>query len=303
MTDDRAALEAGLAPLLNYVSAGTPVVEQRAGNEQFSIDYLPIPDDVETEELTLGGISCLSVLAPGASKDATLLYFHGGGYVIGSAIAHGGFGSAFSRLSGMRVILVNYRLAPEHPAPAAVEDGVAAYAGLLELTPAESIVVSGDSAGGGLSLAVLTQIRDRGLTPPAAAVLYSPWTDLSFTGETLETKKDVDTMVTMETIGPMAEAYIGDGDPTDPLISPVYADHSNLPPTFFLLGGDEILTDDTMRVVTRMQASGGDATVKAWPRMLHVFPTFAPLLEEPHPAWDALQEAADYARAQTLGKA
>jgi epsilon-lactone hydrolase len=294
-TQSRVELEAAIAQLLGDVAEGEPTVaEQRDGYNRFG-DLMPLQDDAVATSVSLGGVPATVVDATGGAATTTILYFHGGGYVIGSFRSHQGFIGALSRLTGSKVAVPDYRLAPEHPFPAAVDDAVAAYAGLLaEGTSPADVVISGDSAGGGLGLAALVAIRDRGLERPAGGVLFSPWTDLSFTGETLVTNKDVDSMVGEPMIRVMAGRYIADNDPKDPLLSPVYADLTGLPRLRLHVGSDEILLDDSRRVVDHAAAAGVDCTIRVWPHMLHVFPTYAPLLPPGHEAWQALRDVADF---------
>ena len=194
---------------------------------------------------------------------------------------------------------VDYGLGPEQPHPAAVDDAVAAYQGLLDTGVAPSqVIISGDSAGGGLSLALLVALRDRGLPMPAGAALMSPWTDLSFTGETMESNKAADPMVAIEFISVMAADYIGGGDATNPLISPVYADLTGLPPLHIHVGGDEILLDDSRRIAEHAREAGVECEIHVWPEMLHIFPYFAPLLPDGHVSWQALRQMADFVKRQ-----
>ena len=293
----RVQLEAAIAQLLGDVAEGDPTVEeQRTGYNKFG-DLMPLQDDAVATQVSLGGVPTTIVDATGGTATTTILYLHGGGYVIGSFRSHQGFIGALSRLTGSKVAVAEYRLAPEHPFPAAVDDAVAAYQALLAdgVSPAD-IIVSGDSAGGGLGVATLVAIRDQGLPRPAAGVFFSPWTDLSFTGETLVTNKDVDTMVAQPMITVMANRYIADSDPKHPLLSPVYADLSGLPTMRLHVGSDEILLDDSRRIVQHATDAGVECSIRIWPHMLHVFPTYAPLLPPEHEAWEALQDVADFTR-------
>ena len=291
----RVELEAAIAQLLGDVAEGTPTVEeQRDGYDRFG-DLMPLKDNAVATNVTLGGVPTVVVDATGGTATTTILYLHGGGYVIGSFRSHQGFIGALSELTGSKVAVPEYRLAPEHPFPAAVEDAVAVYQALLEggTGPAD-IVIGGDSAGGGLGVATLVALRDRGVAPPAGGVFFSPWTDLSFTGETLVTNKDVDTMVAQDMITIMANRYIGDSDPQEPWLSPVYADLRGLPRMRLHVGSDEILLDDSRRIVAHAEEAGVECSIRVWPQMLHVFPTYAPLLPPAHEAWEALQDVAEY---------
>lgn len=303
MTDQgRVELEGAIAQLLGDVATGEPTVaEQREGYDKFG-GLMPMPDDAVVTETTLGGVTTTIVDNTGDRPDTTILYLHGGGYVIGSYLSHQGFLAALSKIAHARVALVHYRLAPEDPYPAAVEDAVAAYNGLLHFGGSPSkIVVSGDSAGGGLGLATLVKIRDNGDPRPAGGVFFSPWTDLAITGASVLANEEIDTMVKVPFIQPMADMYVGTGDPRDPLISPVYADLTGLPPLALHVGSDEILLDDSRRIAEHAASSGVECSVKVWPKMLHVFPTYAPLLPEGHLAWRALAEVGFFVQSVTAG--
>jgi acetyl esterase/lipase len=177
---------------------------------------------------------------------------------------------------------------------------VAGYLGLLESgVPASKVVVSGDSAGGGLALATLVALRDRGYPMPAAATVLSPWSDLSFTGETLVTNRDIDTMVPLDMIKLMAGRYRTDDQQTDPLVSPVYAELSGFPPLQIHVGSDEILLDDSRRVAANAEKAGVPCDLHVWDEMTHVFPTFAPLLPQTHDSWLALAEMGRFAAEHT----
>jgi acetyl esterase/lipase len=210
-----------------------------------------------------------------------VLYLHGGAYVIGGVHTHRGLTGGVSRSSGARVLSVDYRLAPEHPYPAAVEDAVAAYGFLLEqgIRP-EAIAIAGDSAGGGLTVATLLALREAGEPLPAAGVLISPWLDLSLSGETLKTKAAEDPLVTQDLLARTAEAYLAGADPTTPTASPLFADLAGLPPLLVQVGSAETLLDDSRRFAERAVAAGVDVTLEVWDEMIHVWHAFAGLLPE-----------------------
>jgi acetyl esterase/lipase len=293
----RQELEDAIAPLMAGVVEGEPTLQtQRQGQDDFG-DLIPMPPEARATPGTLGGVPVLDITIEGATGDAVIFYLHGGGYTIGSLRSHQGFCALFAKEAGAWSVQVDYALAPERPHPAAVEDAVAAYRALLDRRVAPSqIVVSGDSAGGGLSLALLVALRDRGLPMPAGATLMSPWTDLSFTGETMETNKQADTMVMIEFISVMANDYIAGGDATDPLISPVYADLTGLPPLQIHVGGDEILLDDSRRIAANAANAGVECEIHVIPEMLHIFPYFAPLLQKGHESWLALDRMVDFVK-------
>ncbi len=268
--------------LLNANQAeGEPSVEeQRAGMEALAGSF-PLPEGAQQRAETIAGVPCEWQSVEGAKDDAVLLYFHGGGYVIGSVNTHRGLVSGFSGASGITGLSVDYRLAPEHPFPAAVEDAVAVYHALLEQgrDPAK-IAIGGDSAGGGLSLALLLAARERGLPQPACAALLSPWSDLRIVAKAYENRKESDPMVRKDGISAMAAHYLGDTDPTNPLASPILADLSGLAPMIIHVGDREVLLDDSVDLAARAEDAGVDVTLKVWPDMIHVFQAFYPMVEE-----------------------
>lgn len=293
----RTELEDALAPLMAGVVEGEPTLAtQREGQDRFG-DMIPLPDGAVVTDDVLGGVPVRIIDFGDETGDAVIFYLHGGGYTIGSLRSHQGFCALFAREAGARSVQVDYALGPERPHPAAVDDAVAAYRALLDggVAPGR-IVVSGDSAGGGLSLAMLVSLRDQGVPMPAGATLMSPWTDLSFTGESMTTNRERDTMVMIEFISVMANDYIGDGDNTNPLISPVYADLSGLPPLQLHVGGDEILLDDSRRIAEHAAAAGVPCELHVVPEMLHIFPYFAPLLNKGHESWEALDRMVEFVK-------
>lgn len=211
-----------------------------------------------------------------ATAERVLLHLHGGAYVMGSARTHRGLAAALSRSSHAQVLLPDYRLAPEHLHPAALDDALAAYRWLVEDQgyPAERIAVSGDSAGGGLGLSLMFAARDAGLPLPACYVGLSPWTDLAGTGGSLEELDHIDPWLSADLILPAARAYAGTSSLDDPLVSPLYGDLRGLPPMLVHVGTDEILLDDAVRLVERAREAGVDASVGTFPGLWHVFQAF-----------------------------
>jgi acetyl esterase/lipase len=264
----------------NQADGDPSVEEQRAGMEALAGSF-PLPEGAQQRAETIAGVPCEWQSVEGAKDDAVLLYFHGGGYVIGSVNTHRGLVSGFSGASGITGLSVDYRLAPEHPFPAAVEDAVAVYHALLEQgrDPAK-IAIGGDSAGGGLSLALLLAARERGLPQPACAALLSPWSDLRIVAKAYESRKESDPMVRKDGISAMAAHYLGETDPTNPLASPILADLSGLAPMIIHVGDREVLLDDSVDLAARAQEAGVDVTLKVWPDMIHVFQAFYPMVEE-----------------------
>ena len=228
----------------------------------------------------------------------TILYLHGGGYYFCSPKSHRSLVFQLATRSGARTFSLDYRLAPEHPFPAALDDALAGYRRLLaDGTPPDSIVVAGDSAGGGLALALLVALRDAGDALPAAALLFSPWTDLAATGGTLVTNDGADPMFRGAAIARVATFYLADNDPTHPYLSPLYADLAGLPPLFIQVGSTEVLLDDARRVAERAKAAGVAVDFEVWPKMPHVWQLFAPFIPE---ARRALDRAAAFARAHAI---
>ena len=271
----------------NYeLTKGTAVAEQRTFMEDMHA-RIRIDADVVVTAASLSGVPCEWVATPNAG-DPVVLYFHGGGYVMGSAATHREMASRIARAATGRVLLADYRLAPEHPFPAALEDAVAIYRGLTADIAPERIVIAGDSAGGGLTLATLVALRDRGLPLPAGAVTLSAWSDLAQTGESMVTRDALDPSVHRELCQLMADTYLAGGDPRDPLASPLYADLAGLPPLLMQVGTREVLMDDTTRVTERARAAGVDVTVEEYDDMFHVFQLMAFLLPEGQEAIDAI---------------
>jgi epsilon-lactone hydrolase len=259
---------------------------RRAGMERISER---VPADVICEKVSAGGVPAEWIAAPGAAADRVILYLHGGGYVLGSINTHRAMISRIARASNSRALAIDYRLAPEHPFPAAVEDATAAYKCLLaQGYKPNKIVIAGDSAGGGLTLAALLAIRDAGIPMPAAAVPISPWTDLEGTGESVRTRAARDVMVTQENLAGSAKQYYGTHDPKDPLVSPVHANFRGLPPMLIHVGDAEILLDDSTRVAKSAKAAGVNVELEVWDDMPHVWHVFAKILPEGQQAIDKI---------------
>ncbi len=275
------AFEAIVAMMRENDTLALPTIAERRAAIEEGFAFMPVAEDVVIEDVDAAGVGCEWVTAPGASSDRTLLYLHGGAYTICSPKTHRGLTSSLSRETGIRVLAADYRLAPENPFPAAVEDAVSVYRWLIEGgTPADHIVVAGDSAGGGLTIATLVALRDRGIPLPAAAVTISPWADLEMTGESMTTKANVDPMLDRERLKDSADAYLNGVDARDPLASPIYADLSGLPPLFIHVGGRETLLDDSRRLEERARADGVDVTLEIEEEMIHVWHVFAGLAPE-----------------------
>lgn len=267
--------------------------ESRAIFEKMTAAF-PAPEGTSSSPVDAGGIKGEWIAAPGAGDERTSYWLHGGGYCIGSINTHRGLLARISAASGARALAVDYRLAPEDPFPAAVEDAVAAYRWLLStgVDPAQ-VIIGGDSAGGGLTVATLVALRDTGEPLPAAAVCISPWTDLALTGESLITKAEADPMIEIDGITRVRDAYVGAADPRAPLVSPLYADLSGLPPMLVHVGESEVLLSDSTRLAERAEAAGVNVTLEVWPEMIHVWHFFAAMLPE---AQQAIDRIGDFVR-------
>ncbi len=248
---------------------------------QAAAEQTALPPGITIAPVDAGGVPGEWVGNPEAELQQALLLLHGGGYNAGSCVTHRELAARLCVASGARVLLIDYRSAPEDPFPAAVEDAAAAYQWLLEygLSP-EQIIIGGDSAGGGLALATMVWARDHGVALPVAGVLLSPWVDLALAGPTMETRAAVDPMVSAASLRRAAKWYLGDGDPKQPLASPLYAEMHGLPPLLLLVGDDEVLLSDSTRLAERARDAGVDVTLDVWEGMWHVFPAFAGTLPE-----------------------
>ena len=246
-----------------------------------------------------GGVTAEWVTAEEASESRVVLYFHGGGYIIGSPRTHRAMMAHLSKAAGARVLALDYRLAPEHPFPAPVEDSVAAYRWLLgEGYDPDRIALGGDSAGGGLTVAALVQIRYVGLPMAAAGVCVSPWVDMEGLGESMETRAEADPMVGKENLMVSAETYLGGADPRAPLAAPLYADLRGLPPLLIQVGDAEVLLDDSTRLAGVAREAGVEVQMDVWDDMIHVWHIFAPILPE---AKQAIAEAGKFIKKHTGG--
>lgn len=232
------------------------------------------PAACKIEKVNAGGPEALWVSAADVNSNATILYLHGGGYTLGSASTYLGITGMLSELCGLRVLSVDYRLAPEHPFPAAIDDAASAYCWLLQQgVPAKSIVIGGDSAGGGLTFATMIELKNKGMELPAAIFTISPWVDLAHRGETIETKAADDPMFTKSGMMYMAKLYADEHDVSSPLISPLYADLSGLPPVLIHVGTSEMLLSDSRRMAETLKKAGVDCMIKEWEDLFHVFHT------------------------------
>ncbi len=272
------------------------VADRRQGFDTLAAK-LPVAPDVTCDKVDAAGVPAEWVVAPGAESRRVLLYLHGGGYVVGSINTHRDLAGRLSRAAAARVLLIDYRLAPEYPHPAAVEDATTAYRWLLRhgATPAHT-VIAGDSAGGGLTIATLVALRDAGDALPAAGVCLSPWVDLEGIGESITTKASVDPIIQRQGLVWLANLYLGGANPRTPLAAPLYADLHGLPPLFIHVGTAEILLDDATRLAERAKTAGVDVTLEVCEEMIHVWHLFAAMLPE---GQQAIERVGAYIRQRT----
>lgn len=262
------------------LGAGGDVLEQRRMFQEI-LGAQPLPAGVTVTPAALGAVPTAEITVAGVEPRHVVLYFHGGVYELGSAALGADLASEIGRRIDASVISVEYRLAPEHPYPAAVDDAVAAYEALLHRGVAASdIVLAGESAGGGLAVATLVAARDRGLPMPAAALLMSPWADLTLSGASMDTKQGIDPLLSRDRFLRAVADYAGGHDPSAPLISPIFAGLSGLPPLVIQAGSHEVLLDDAVRLAGRAAADDVAVTLDITPGVPHVFQAYHAVLEE-----------------------
>jgi epsilon-lactone hydrolase len=255
------------------------------------ISAQPLPADVTVTTAELGGVPTAEVTVDGIAARHVVLYFHGGVYAIGDAALAAELASQVGRRTLAKVISVDYRLAPEHPYPAAVDDALAAYQALLDdgIAPSD-IVFAGESAGGGLAVATLVNARDHGLPLPAAALVMSPYADLTLAGTTIDTKREVDPLLSREALQARIPDYTAGQDAALGLISPIFADLSGLPPLVIQAGSHEVLLDDAVRLAREAATADVEVTLDITPGVPHVFQAYHPILDEAGAALDRAGE-------------
>jgi acetyl esterase/lipase len=265
---------------------GSDVSEQRRLLKELA-SAQPLPAEVTVTAAALGGVPTAEITIDGIEPRHVVLYFHGGVYAIGDAFQAAGLAAQIGRRTRARVISVDYRLAPEHPYPAAVDDALAAYEALLHNGTAPSdIAFAGESAGGGLAIATLVNARDHGLPLPAAAYVMSPYADLTLAGTTIETKSKADPLLSRELLQPRVTDYTAGHDAALGLISPVFADLSGLPPLIIQAGTHEVLLDDAVRLARQAAIADVAVTLDITPGVPHVFQAYSPILDEAAAALD-----------------
>ena len=264
---------------------GSSVDEQRRLFRE-AVSAQPLPADVTVTAASLGGVPTAEITVDGIEPRYVVLYFHGGVYVISDAFLAAGLASDIGRRTHARVISVDYRLAPENPYPAAVDDALAAYEALLHDVGPADIAFVGESAGGGLAIATLVNARDHGLPLPAAALVMSPYVDLTLAGTSMETKRGADPLLSRELLQPRVADYTAGQDAALGLISPIFADLSGLPPLIIQAGSHEVLLDDAVRLAREAGAADIEVTLEVTPRVPHVFQAYSPILDEAAAALD-----------------
>ena len=265
---------------------GSSVNEQRRQFRE-AVSAQPLPADVTVTAAALGTVPTAEITVNGIEARHVVLYFHGGVYVISDAFLAAGLASEVARRTRAKVISVDYRLAPEHPYPAAVDDALAAYeALLLGGIPPSDIAFAGDSAGGGLAIVTLVNARDQGLALPAAAFVMSPYVDLTLSGTSMDAKRDVDPLLSRELLEPRVADYAPGTDATLGLVSPIFADLSGLPPLLIQAGSHEVLLDDAVRLAQHAATADVEVTLEITPRVPHVFQAYTPMLDEAAAALD-----------------
>lgn len=279
-TSELDQLIAHVRAIFDSWNADTTIAEMRAGWESLFHGTRSVVGAV-SKKVETAGFKGEWIVAPEADEDRAVVYLHGGGYVIGSVDSYRDMCERLSRAAKACVLAVDYRLAPEHPFPAAVEDAVSAYRWVLERgIKANRVAIAGDSAGGALTLAVLFVIKQEGGAMPACAVPMSPWVDLEHTGETMQSMDAVEPMCHKATLAGCAKLYLPTGDVRNPLAAPLYGDFAGLPPLFVPVGGHETLLDDARRVTALAKAAGVPVELKIYDRQIHVFQIFAARMHE-----------------------
>lgn len=270
---------------------GGDVGKIRAQMEGMALRAAP---DLRVETIDAGGVKAERITPPGADPERVIQYLHGGGYVIGSPNTHRSLAGELARAAGTSALVLDYRLAPENPYPAAVEDSVAAYRWLLASGhTAENIVLGGDSAGGGLVVATLLALKERNVPMPAAGICISPWCDMTGSGESVTARAALDPMTSADLLGRMAAHYLNGIDPRTPGVSPIFGDLTGLPSLLIQVGEREILFSDSETLAKRAEAAGVDVTLEEWKDMVHVWHAFHPFLAEGR---DAIEKAGAFAR-------
>jgi acetyl esterase/lipase len=268
-------------------------IEEMREFMEAGFSHVPLAGDIRCEPVDAGGVVAEFIIAPESVEKRVIYYLHGGGYVMGSINTHREMASRLARAAKARVLLIKYRLAPENPFPAAVEDSLTGYQWLLSngIEPGR-LVISGESAGGGLTMATLVTLRDEGLPLPAAAVPISPWVDMEAMGESMVTRAELDPLLGRDILFKMANAYLGETERRTPLASPIYANLTGLPPLLILTGTSEVLYDDATRLAKKADGDGVSVVFEPWEEMIHMWHLLAAMLPEGQQAINRIGEFA-----------
>jgi monoterpene epsilon-lactone hydrolase len=268
---------------------GELTIEEMRAQMEADLTQFPLAPDVRCQPVDAGSVPAEWVTTPESVEERVIYYLHGGGYVGGSITTNREMASRLARAAKARVLLIGYRLAPEHPFPAAVEDSMTGYRWLLSngVKPAR-VAIAGESAGGGLSVATLVALRDALEPLPAAAVAVSPWVDMEALGESMVTKAVLDPLLQRDMLLEMARAYLGNANPRTPLASPIHADLAGLPPLLIQVGTAEVLYDDARRLAERAESAGVEVILEPWEDMIHMWHAFAHMLPEGQQAIDRI---------------
>jgi monoterpene epsilon-lactone hydrolase len=281
----------GLIEQVRGVVTEPNVEALRASFEQIA-SMTKIPKDAKCEPLNIEGVPSEWISVPESINDRVILYLHGGGYVAGSINSHREFGVRLARASRSIVLIIDYRLAPEYCFPAPLEDAIKVYKWLIfsEGIKSKQIIIAGESAGGGLTIATLLKLRDDQIELPAAGVCLSPFLDLTVSGESIKTKAEMDPLTTEVELKSFAKLYLRDEDFRNPLASPLFADLKNIPPLYIQVGTRETLLDDSIRFADLAKSAGVDVKLDIWDDMIHMFQMFATMLPEGQKAIDKIGE-------------
>jgi acetyl esterase/lipase len=295
-SNDLESIIAGFRAMAAGWGEGTTPTRMRVDFEAWC-ERFPDEREASIARVSAHGVPADQIQAPDLAASRVVLYLHGGGYSLGSARSHRSLGKRIAFAARARVVLPDYRLAPEHPFPAAVDDAVASYRWLLSTgVRPERIAVAGDSAGAGLALALLVSLRDAGAPLPACAVLLSPFADLACSGKSYASLAESDPIVSREMGVAMGRAYVGDGDPSHPLASPIRAALQGLPPLLVQVGSREVVLDDARAIERHAREAGVPVKLDLWPGMVHAWHLYASALEEGR---RAIEELASFVRERT----
>lgn len=271
--------------------------EGRRINLEEQLARLPMVEGVTAAAAAIGHIPAQWLVSADIASDLVVLYFHGGGYCMGSSRTHQSLVSYLAKGLQAKALMIDYRLAPEHPFPAALEDAVTSYQWLLSQGHSpRNVAIAGDSAGGGLAVATLLRLKEKKIALPAACICLSPWVDLSASGQSYQTKSQDDPLVQKDAILELADAYLDGRNRQTPLASPIFGDLSGLPPLLIQVGSAEVLLDDARRLSANAEAAGVEVVLEVWEEMIHVWQLFSAMLPEGR---KALEGAVDFIRRQT----